>query len=47
MEKLGHLAMVDAESGDLRPLFWNADMQDDFFLNLVKAFEKILDGKKV
>ena len=47
MKKFGDLAMVDAASGSLTPLFWNADMHNDFCQKSVKAVQDLFQGKKV
>jgi hypothetical protein len=47
MKNFGDLAMIDAESGNLTPLFWNADMHNDFYRKSVKGVQDLFQGKKV
>lgn len=47
MKRFGDLAIVDAKTGNLRPLFWNSDLQNDFYRKAVKAIENLFEAKKV
>jgi hypothetical protein len=47
MKKFGDLVMVDAASGSLIPLFWNADLHNDFYKRSVKAVQDLFQGKKM
>ncbi len=46
MKDFGDLAMID-KFGNLRPLFWNSDLQNDFYRKPVQAVENVFQGKKV
>jgi hypothetical protein len=47
MKNFGDLAMIDEASGSLTPLFWNADVHNDFYQKSIKAVQDLFQGKKV
>lgn len=47
LKDYGDLTMIDAKTGDLKPLFWDNDVHDDFFRASVKAVAALFRGKKV
>jgi hypothetical protein len=47
MKNFGDLAMVDDQTGNLKPLFWKGDLQNDSYRNPVEMVEKLFEGKKV
>lgn len=47
MKNFGNLTMVDATTGNLIPLFWNSEVQNDFYSKPVEKVTKLFNGSKV